>query len=88
MLIPRYRLDADGELLARASRTGPEAKVPSLIFGPCRSTSTPTLCPAASDAARTPWYTARWPCWVPWLMLSRATSIPAATSCGEPFRGV
>ena len=27
------------------SRTGPAANVPSRIFGPCRSTSTPTLCP-------------------------------------------
>ncbi len=38
-----------------ARTTGPDAKVPSRIFGPCRSTSTPTLRPASSPAARAAW---------------------------------
>src|SRR6266702_4206623 len=63
-----------------ASVTGPAANRPSRILGPCRSTSTPTLRPLASPAARTLRYAAWWPSWLPWLMLSRATSSPAATS--------
>src|SRR6516165_6972498 len=62
-----------------ASVTGPDAKRPSRILGPCRSTSTPTLRPLASPAARTLLYAAWWLAWLPWLMLSRATSSPAAT---------
>jgi hypothetical protein len=42
-----------GDRYRASRRTGPAANVPSRIFGPCRSMSTPTLCPAASDAART-----------------------------------
>src|SRR5262249_29696247 len=50
---------------------------PQPDLGPCRSTSTPTLWPLASPAARTLRYAAWWLAWLPWLMLSRATSSPA-----------
>src|ERR1051326_2479070 len=63
-----------------ASVTGPDANRPSRIFGPCRSTSTATPRPLASPALRTLRYEAWWLAWSPWLMLSRATSSPAATS--------
>ena len=40
--------------------TGPVANLPSRIFGPCRSTRTPTACPDSSEACRTILYTASW----------------------------
>ena len=43
----------DGEALARLSVTGPSAKRPVRILGPCRSTRMPTARPEASLAART-----------------------------------
>ncbi|CFS69248.1 Uncharacterised protein [Mycobacterium tuberculosis] len=36
-----------------AQWVAPEAKRPNLIFGPCRSASTPTARPVASEATRT-----------------------------------
>src|SRR5215472_12734860 len=65
---------------ATSGTTNVSANRPSRILGPCRSTSTPTLWPLASPAARTLRYAAWWLAWLPWLMLSRATSSPAATS--------
>jgi hypothetical protein len=43
----------DGELVAGGELDRPEAKRPRRILGPCRSASTPTLRPAASEAALT-----------------------------------
>ena len=64
----------------RRSVTGPSANVSSRIFGPCRSARIATPCPLESEASRTSLYAAAWSSWVPWLMFSRATSIPAYTS--------
>src|SRR5215472_15977904 len=71
---------------ATSGTTNVSANRPSRILGPCRSTSTPTLWPLASPAARTLRYAARWLAWLPWLMLSRATSSPAATSAATKAR--
>src|SRR5262249_45406258 len=68
---------------ATSGTTNVSANRPSRILGPCRSTSTPTLWPLASPAARTLRYAARWLAWLPWLMLSRATSSPGGHQRGN-----
>src|SRR6202035_5746397 len=67
-----------------ARRNGPSGKSPRRIFGPCRSARMPTARAVMSLPARTRWYDVRWSAWLPWLMLSLATSMPAlisAVSC-------
>src|SRR5574340_1176602 len=59
--------------------TLPSANLPMRIFGPCRSTSTPTVRPRARASERTS--SARW-IWssaVPWEKFRRTTSTPAST---------
>src|SRR5580692_3900783 len=63
-----------------ARRTGPPGNSPRRIFGPWRSAKMPTPRPVASDPARTRRYASKWSAWWPWLMLSRATSMPALIS--------
>src|SRR5207248_2326085 len=59
---------------------GPSAKRPSRIFGPWRSARTPIARPRSAAIRRTVSYTTEWSARVPWLKLSRATSIPASMS--------
>lgn len=64
----------------RTSSTGPSAKVSRRILGPWRSASTPTARPVSSAALRRRWYRSSCSEWVPWLMLKRATFMPASIS--------
>ena len=72
-------LGGDAELLARSEPHRASREHAQADLGPWRSTSTPTLCPAAPRPPGPPGRRAvgvR----VPWLMLSLATSSPAATA--------
>src|SRR5689334_9252757 len=58
---------------------GPFSNRPNRILGPWRSARMPTARPEAAAASRTRRYTFSWSSWLPWLKLSRATSMPAST---------
>ena len=61
-----------------SSSTAPDAKRPSRIFGPCRSTRTPTPRPASSAPCRTAAYASVCSACSPCERFRRATSMPAA----------
>ena len=64
----------------------PSAKVPSLSFGPCRSTRTPIGRPVSSSRARIIATRSRIASCEAWLMLMRKTSAPAANSAARVSR--
>jgi hypothetical protein len=65
----------------RSTALPPPAKVPSRIFGPCRSWRIAIGLPILASTDRTRSIACRCSAWVPWEKLRRATSIPARAIC-------
>ncbi len=76
----------EDEGLALAQSTPPPANVPSLSFGPCRSTRMPIGRPVSSSTSRIIATRSRIPSCEAWLMLMRKTSAPAANRAAMVLR--